>query len=237
MFVRACLHATAALVALAFAALPASAQESGDPIKMTLNDWTGQLISTKIMGEVLKKARLQRRIRPGRLSRPVRRPEDGRSRRRDGNLGDHRPGGDERGGGDRQGRESRRDRHAGQGRMVVSRIHEGKVPWPAELGGAEGSRSRPSRRRRLRRKVAILPARSPGAGSTKSASKRSICRSRSSTRAPTRRSSQSSKSAYQRQAPMMLWIYAPHWAPAKYKGEWVAFPEYEKACYEDPDGA
>ena len=32
----------------------------------------------------------------------------------------------------------------------------------------------------------------------------------------------------------MLWIYAPHWAPAKYKGEWVAFPEYTKECYSDP---
>ncbi|MCB2131769.1 MAG: ABC transporter substrate-binding protein, partial [Rhodobacteraceae bacterium] len=29
------------------------------------------------------------------------------------------------------------------------------------------------------------------------------------------------ESAYQRQAPIMLWIYAPHWAPAKYEGEWV----------------
>ena len=42
------------------------------------------------------------------------------------------------------------------------------------------------------------------------------------------------ESAYQRQAPIMLWIYAPHWAPAKYKGEWVAFPEYTKECYGDP---
>jgi glycine betaine/proline transport system substrate-binding protein len=40
------------------------------------------------------------------------------------------------------------------------------------------------------------------------------------------------ESAYQRQAPIMLWIYAPHWAPAKYKGEWVAFPEYAPDCYE-----
>ena len=35
---------------------PAWAQaESQDPIKLTLHDWTGQLITTKIMGEVLKK--------------------------------------------------------------------------------------------------------------------------------------------------------------------------------------
>lgn len=42
------------------------------------------------------------------------------------------------------------------------------------------------------------------------------------------------ESAYQRQAPVMLWVYSPHWAPAKYKGEWVEFPEYSKECYEDP---
>ena len=42
------------------------------------------------------------------------------------------------------------------------------------------------------------------------------------------------ESAYQRKAPIMLWVYAPHWAPSKYKGEWVAFPEYTKECYNDP---
>ena len=41
-------------------------------------------------------------------------------------------------------------------------------------------------------------------------------------------------SAYQRKAPIMLWIYSPHWAPAKYKGEWVEFPEYSAECYTDP---
>ena len=42
------------------------------------------------------------------------------------------------------------------------------------------------------------------------------------------------ESAYQRKAPIVLWVYAPHWAPIKYKGEWVAFPPYEPACYTDP---
>jgi glycine betaine/proline transport system substrate-binding protein len=42
------------------------------------------------------------------------------------------------------------------------------------------------------------------------------------------------ESAYQRQAPILLWVYAPHWAPAKYVGEWVEFPTYEPACYQDP---
>ncbi|APZ50742.1 ABC transporter substrate-binding protein [Salipiger abyssi] len=42
------------------------------------------------------------------------------------------------------------------------------------------------------------------------------------------------ESAYQRQAPIVLWLYSPHWAPAKYEGEFVDFPDYEPACYEDP---
>ena len=41
-------------------------------------------------------------------------------------------------------------------------------------------------------------------------------------------------SAYQRKAPVMLWVYAPHWALAKYEGEWIEFPTYEPACYTDP---
>ena len=43
-------------------------------------------------------------------------------------------------------------------------------------------------------------------------------------------------SAYQRQAPIMLWIYSPHWAPAKYEGEWVEFPEYSTECYDGSGG-
>lgn len=41
------------------------------------------------------------------------------------------------------------------------------------------------------------------------------------------------ESAYQRKAPIMLWVYAPHWAPVKFKGEWVDFPKYSNECYED----
>lgn len=41
------------------------------------------------------------------------------------------------------------------------------------------------------------------------------------------------ESAYQRQAPIMLWVYAPHWAPVKYKGNWVEFPKYTRECYAD----
>lgn len=42
------------------------------------------------------------------------------------------------------------------------------------------------------------------------------------------------QSAYQRKAPILLWVYAPHWAVAKFDGEWVEFPEYTPECYADP---
>ncbi len=42
------------------------------------------------------------------------------------------------------------------------------------------------------------------------------------------------ESAYQRQAPILAWVYAPHWATAKYEGEWVDFPVYTDECYKDP---
>jgi glycine betaine/proline transport system substrate-binding protein len=42
------------------------------------------------------------------------------------------------------------------------------------------------------------------------------------------------QSAYQRQAPFLGWIYAPHWAPSKFEGEWVEFPSYTDECYSDP---
>jgi glycine betaine/proline transport system substrate-binding protein len=48
----------AAVIAVAFVAPPAIAQnvpESADPIKLALNEWTGQHISTKVAGELLKK--------------------------------------------------------------------------------------------------------------------------------------------------------------------------------------
>jgi glycine betaine/proline transport system substrate-binding protein len=42
------------------------------------------------------------------------------------------------------------------------------------------------------------------------------------------------ESAIQREAPILLWVYAPHWAPAKYEGDWIEFPEYTAECYTDP---
>jgi len=42
------------------------------------------------------------------------------------------------------------------------------------------------------------------------------------------------KSAYERKAPFLGWIYTPHWAPIKYEGEFVEFPPYTEECYNNP---
>ena len=56
------LGAITGVLALAGATLVPFGAEAGtdskDPIKLTLHDWTGQLVTTKIMGEVMKKAGL-----------------------------------------------------------------------------------------------------------------------------------------------------------------------------------
>ena len=51
---------TTAVTVLSFFVLgaPALAEDSKDPIKLTLHDWTGQLITTQLMGEALKNAGL-----------------------------------------------------------------------------------------------------------------------------------------------------------------------------------
>lgn len=42
------------------------------------------------------------------------------------------------------------------------------------------------------------------------------------------------EAAYQRQDPIILWIYSPHWAPAQYEGSFIEFPPFTPECYSDP---
>ncbi len=42
------------------------------------------------------------------------------------------------------------------------------------------------------------------------------------------------EAAYQREDPILLWVYSPHWAPAKFEGSYVQFPPYSAECYSDP---
>ena len=41
------------------------------------------------------------------------------------------------------------------------------------------------------------------------------------------------QSAYQRKAPIVLWAWTPHWAPILYEGEFVNFPPYTDDCYKN----
>lgn len=40
--------------------------------------------------------------------------------------------------------------------------------------------------------------------------------------------------AYKAHQPILLWIYAPYWIPNEYAGEWVEFPRYQPECYTNP---
>jgi glycine betaine/proline transport system substrate-binding protein len=39
------------------------------------------------------------------------------------------------------------------------------------------------------------------------------------------------KAAYLRHQPILVWLYEPHWAPARFRGEYVQLPAYTEACY------
>lgn len=229
--------AVAAFMAGAVASAPslAAEAESQDPIKITLHDWTGQFITSKIMGEVLKSAGYNVEyvqadylaqfagLKTGDLTLAMEiwvttgqeALDEAVATGKVDNLGE-------------TGMIAKEE-------AAVPDLHEGEVPGPAELGSAEG---RGLRGRLLdpgdgaegplsggpvtwggfdeeRVEVLDLPLEVVHAG-TDAALFAEL------------------ESAYQRKDPIVLWIYSPHWAPAKYEGEWVEFPPYEPACYTDP---
>ncbi len=227
--------ATTALALTLAASGPAGAQDSGDPIRLTLHDWTGQLITTEIMGEVLQKAGLNVEyvqadylaqfagLKTGDLHVAMEIWET-------------------------TGREALDDGVAsGQvvslGETGMMAIEEWWYPlymkeacpglpnWEALLepacAEAFGTPETLPDGRYLggpvtwggfddeRAEALGLPFQVIHAG-TDAALFAEL------------------ESAYQRQAPILLWVYAPHWAPIKYDGEWVEFPSYSGECYEDP---
>ncbi len=212
--------------------LPAAAQESGDPIKLTLHDWTGQLITTQLMGEVLKKAGYNIEyvqadylaqfagLKTGDLHVAMEIWATTGQEALDEAVG------------------TGNVENLGETGMLA--IEEWWYPeymkekcpglpnWEAlkECGEAFSIPETAPKGRYLggpvtwggfdeeRVEALELPFEVVHAG-TDAALFAEL------------------ESAYQRQAPIMLWVYAPHWAPIKYEGEWVEFPAYEPACYED----
>jgi glycine betaine/proline transport system substrate-binding protein len=230
---RALLNAAGAIALSAVISLPAAAQDSGDPIKITLHDWTGQLITAHITGEVLKKAGNTIEyvvadylaqfagLKTGDLHVAMEiwattgqeALDEGVASGGVENLGET----------GMQAKEEwwyplyMKDRCPGlpnwealkdcaEAFSIPETAPKGRyLAGPVTWGGFDEER------------VAALdlPYEVVHAG-TDAALFAEV------------------ESAVQRNAPVLLWIYAPHWAPAKYQGEWVEFPTYEPACYTDP---
>ncbi len=233
---RGALSAILIASAVGLVALPASAEvESRDPIKLTLHDWTGQLITTQLMGEVLKKAGYNIEyvqadyiaqfagLKTGDLHVAM---EIWETTGRDAmdeatatgnveNLGETGmkaieewwyPSYMKEKCPGLPNWEALLEESCAEAFATAETAPNGRyLGGPVTWGGYDDERA-----------VALeLPFEVVHAG-TDAALFAEL------------------ESAYQREAPIMLWIYAPHWAPAKYEGEWVEFPAYTKECYEDP---
>lgn len=229
--------AAAAFVAGAVATAPAlSAEpESQDPIKITLHDWTGQFITSKIMGEVLKNAGYNVEyvqadylaqfagLKTGDLTLAMEIWEttgrealdDGVASGRVENLGETGmlakeewwyPAYMKEKCPGLPNWEALKDEACAEAFAIPETAPKGRyLGGPVTWGGFDEERV----------EALDLPFEVVHAG-TDAALFAEL------------------ESAYQRQAPIVLWIYSPHWAPAKYEGEWVEFPPYEAVCYTDP---
>jgi glycine betaine/proline transport system substrate-binding protein len=225
--------AAVAVFTLLIAGAPAQAEDSKDPIKLTLHDWTGQLITTQLMGEALKKAGVNVEyvqadylaqfagLKTGDLHVAMEIWETTGREAMDEATG------------------TGKVENLGESGMIA--IEEWWYPeymkekcpglpkWEALKECAEQfstAETKPKGRYLAapatwggfdEERVAALdlPFEVVHAG-TDAALFAEL------------------ESAYQRKAPAIQWVYAPHWAPLKYKGEWIEFPKYEAACYKDP---
>ncbi|WP_103122147.1 ABC transporter substrate-binding protein [Methylopila sp. Yamaguchi] len=223
----------ASALALGSAAVVAAAPESKDPIKITLNDWTGQLLTAHIMGGVLEKAGYTVQyvpadylaqfagMRTGDLTVAMEVWATTAKEAMDAAI--------DAGGVENVGETGMQAREDWWYPSYMKEKCPGLPDWKAlkECAEAFSTPETAPKGRYLggpvtwggydeeRIQALDLPFEVVHAG-TDAALFAEL------------------KSAYERKAPVLLWIYAPHWAPIKYEGEWVEFPKYEKACYEDP---
>ena len=221
--------ATTALASVALAVpLAAAAVESKDPIKLTIHDWTGQYITTNIMGAVLDEMGYNVEYVQADYIAQFAGLEAGDLHVAMENVGDHRQGCHGGVARDRQDGRSGRDRHGRDRGVVVPDVHEGEVSRTSGLEGAqrvrggvlhpgdasEGSLSRrPGHVGRLRRRAGRC-AGSRLRGRARRHRRGALRRTRVRGPAPGAQS--------------CVWIYTPHWAPIKYEGEWVDFPRYNR---------
>jgi glycine betaine/proline transport system substrate-binding protein len=227
--------AGAIVLSAALSLTPTKAQESTDPIKLTLHDWTGQLITTEIMGEVLKKAGYSVEyvqadylaqfagLKTGDLHVAMEMWETtGRDAMDEAtatgkveNFGDSGMQAIEEWWYPHYMKEkcpglpnweALKEAACAEAFSTAETAPKGRyLGAPVTWGGYDDERV----------EALDLPFEVVHAG-TDAALFAEL------------------ESAYQRKAPVLLWVYAPHWAVAKYNGEWVEFPPYTKECYTDP---
>jgi glycine betaine/proline transport system substrate-binding protein len=229
-------HVAAGLVALTLGPIPAGAEvESRDPIRLTLHDWTGQLITTQLMGEVLKQAGYNVEyvqadyiaqfagLKTGDLHVAMEIWETtGREAMDEAlatgqveNLGETGMQAIEEWWYPTYMKEkcpglpnweALKDEACAEAFSTPETAPKGRyLGAPVTWGGFDDERV----------EALELPFEVVHAG-TDAALFAEL------------------ESAYQRQAPILLWVYTPHWAPLKYEGEWIEFPEYTPECYSDP---
>lgn len=228
--------AAVAIAGLSFSPVGAKADvESKDPIKLTLHDWTGQLITTQIMGEVLKKAGYNVEyvqadyiaqfagLQSGDLHIAMEMWETTGKDAMEASLKTGKTVDLGETGMDAKEEwwyphymkekcpglpnwEALKDEKCAEAFSTAETAPKGRyLGGPVTWGGYDDERA----------EALDLPFEVIHAG-TDAALFAEL------------------ESAYQRKAPIMLWVYAPHWAVAKFKGEWVEFPKYTDACYKDP---
>ncbi len=221
------------LMGISVATIPAASSDSADPIKMTLHDWTGQLLTTKIMGEVLKT--------DGHNIQYVQ--ADYIAQFAGLKTGDLHVAMEiwETTGREALDEATATGKVVNMGKTGMQAIEEWWYPsymkeicpglpnWEALNGCAEAfSTAETSPKGRYlgapvtwggfddeRVEALGLDYEVVHAG-TDAALFAEL------------------ESAYQRKAPILLWVYAPHWAPFKFDGEWVEFPKYSSECYNNP---
>jgi glycine betaine/proline transport system substrate-binding protein len=216
-------------------ATPSFAQESADPIKLTLHDWTGQLINTQIMGEVLKKAGYNVEyvqadylaqfagLETGDLHVAMELWDTTAREALDASVAT--------GNTENLGATGMKAKEEWWYPLYMKEFCPGLPNWealkePACVEAFSTPETAPKGRYLggpvtwggyddERVEALDLPFEVIHAG-TDAALFAEL------------------ESAYQRKAPIILWIYSPHWAPVKYEGEFVEFPTHEPACYADP---
>ena len=223
----------ALLFATAQGALADAIPESEDPIKLAINDWTGQHISTMIPGEILKRMGYNVEYVVAGVYPQFPAIRDGEIHVNmevwSNNLGDILPQALEEGSAESLGDSGLKPAEGWSYPSFVEEMCPGLPDWRAlndcvdvfvtpethpkgrivGLPADWGVRS-PLIIKALGLDYEAIPAGSEGALIAEM------------------------KAAQEAKSPLIIWFWTPHWIHSEIEVEWVQLPEYEPACTEDP---